>query len=94
MNIANEVKKILPATSSLPKFGYSSTPCQEKNCESVLVLMQCLGQITEKRCRVRLSPDVTLRQAREECFGKDLEQKLVLDENNFIIREQDLDTRQ
>ncbi len=91
----NEVKKVketfLPGPSTLPKFGYSSAPSQEMNCESILVLMQCQGQLMDRRRRARLPPASTIRQAKEDHFEKNMEQKLVVDENNFCISEQDLD---
>lgn len=92
LNEAKKMKELLPGSGVLPKFGYSSTPSQEKNCEAILVLMQCVGQLSERRTRASFSPHTSLRQAKEE-FDKDvyMEQKVFMDENNFRFREIDLD---
>lgn len=52
--------------------------------------MQCVGQFSEKRIRASLSPQTTMRQAKEE-FGKDMDQTIVTDENNFRFSEKDLE---
>lgn len=89
----HEVKSVkeLWSSAALPKFGYSSAQSQEKNCEQILVLMQCTGNVTERRYRASLPPNTTLRQAKNEYFDKNIEQKTILDENNFRFSEQDLD---